>query len=132
MVKNNYLDPDPPASRGVVYPEVRLLAGILTQSFFDFRSRDPVKSVDALLFFLDPEGAETFLYAIMGYQLEPYKILDILLGGEINAKKNQLKRFAFQYVKKHERNGKTVVRQGTGANLAGLYEPDSGKGQGPG
>jgi hypothetical protein len=112
MVKNNYLDPDPPASRGVVYPEVRLLAGILTQSFFDFRSRDPVKSVDALLFFLDPEGGETFLEA-MGYQLEPYKILDILSGGEIYAKKNQLKRFAFQYVKKHERKRKTEICQGS-------------------
>ncbi len=65
MIKSNICKNDQTASLGVVEPEARLLAGILAQTFFDLRARDPLTSVDALLFFMDPQAGEMFLEAIV-------------------------------------------------------------------
>lgn len=121
MIKNNHSTMDPPASLGVIEPHARLLAGVLAQTFFDLRSNDPLKSIDALLFFMDPEGAETYLDA-MGYQMEPYKILGKLLGGDIHAQKSKFKRFAIQHIKQHVRKGKTSICPGVGKDTPGLYK----------
>ena len=125
MIKNNYSKRDQSASRGVIEPEARLVAGILAQTFFDLRSTDVLKSVDALLFFMDPEGAEIYLDA-MGYQMEPHKILIKLLGGDLYARKNELKRFAIQRIKRHERKREKNICPGIGENPTNLYKASCG------
>lgn len=91
MRKNNARRPDqvhPEGSEIVIYPEKRLLAGILMQSTKDLRSNDISLALDALDFWLSGDAA--LMMQSIGFSVDPAtSFLSACKGKSKNAKKRE-------------------------------------------
>ena len=69
-------------------PYMRLAAGVVIRAIRDFQSRDILKSLDALLFLVDPFSGASIWLDIIGMTITPIKIISTLCGDKCGQYKN--------------------------------------------